>query len=665
MKSRASVATKLVLVLASSITALLAIAAFALSGFLTDKLEQKALESLQNSNRMIIGMFATYNRSLEESVQRLAQLFAANYPQSFSLDASGILRHGNEAITQDNTQTPDRFTALARANATVLTRQGDDFVRTSTSVKDEKGQRASGIPLGSDHPAVAKLIKGEAFTGKAKMLGRDFMTHYIPIKSLEGKVIGAFFVGLDFTEGLTALKQKVLAIKIGTTGYAYAMDMGKDKGRLTIHPSSEGKSLLDLRDANGKDFVSEMLSKKDGITTYAWQNPGESAARQKVVAFNHYPEWNWLVASGSYLDEFNAEGKETGRSLLFLTLMLIPLIVTLVWWSTRRWIAKPLASAVNVAGQVADGDFTGKIDVRSNDEIGQLMHAIGKMQDSLATTIRDIRNVAASVAGDANQLNSAAATVACGSQEQSDAANSMAASVEEMSASINMISQHAEDAQALSNESEKISVDSSSTIEQAMTAMKAIAETVKDSSQTVEILEQEIRAISAIAGVIKDIADQTNLLALNAAIEAARAGEQGRGFAVVADEVRKLAERTSKSTHEIADMITRIEQGTQEAVAKMNRGADEVSEGVALAVMANEAINRIRDGARRVSQAVVSISDAMHEQNIASTTVTQGLETIARMTEANNAEAQNTATAAAELQALARDLHGNVARFKV
>ncbi len=243
-KKRTSVARKLIFVLASSITVLLAVAAFGLSSFLTDTLENKALQSLQANNHMVIDMIDTYNRSLEQTVERLGRVFVANYGQSFSLDANGLLHHGNEVISLENTAIPDRFTAHAEVAATVLTRKGNDFERTSTSIKDASGKRAAGVPLGADHPAVGHLLKGEAFTGKAKMLGRDFMTHYQPIKDQEGKVIGAFFVGLDFSEGLVALKKKILALKIGSTGYVYALDLGKDRGALTIHPASEGKSLL-------------------------------------------------------------------------------------------------------------------------------------------------------------------------------------------------------------------------------------------------------------------------------------------------------------------------------------------------------------------------------------------------------------------------------------
>ncbi|MDP3637160.1 MAG: methyl-accepting chemotaxis protein [Azonexus sp.] len=664
-KQSSSVARKLILVLASSITVVLAIAAFGLSSFLSNTLEQKALESLQANNRMVIEMIDTYNRSLEQTVERLGRVFSAIYHQPFTLDANGVLHHGSDLISAENTLIPDRFTEQADAAATILTRKGNDFERTSTSIKDANGKRAAGLSLGPDHPAVAHLLKGEAFTGKARMLGRDFMTRYLPIKDRNNQVIGAFFVGLDFSDGLVVLKKKILAMKIGQTGYVYALDLGKNKGDLTIHPAMEGKSLLGAKDSRGVEFVAQMMEKKDGVIQYFWKNPEDSGEREKVVAFNQYQDWNWLIASGSYLDEFNAEGKTTARGLLLLTSLLIPIVVVLVWWSARRWVSRPLEDAVEVAKRVAEGDFTSRIEIRSSDEIGNLMHAFGQMQMHLANTIRDVRTTVSSVAGDAEQLRASAQTVAAGSQEQSDAAASMAASVEQMSASIDMISQHAEDAKSISRESERVSRDSSDTIQQAVAAMTRISETVKSASGTVETLGREINSVSAIAGVIKDIADQTNLLALNAAIEAARAGEQGRGFAVVADEVRKLAERTTKSTHEITEMIARIQTGADDAVVNMNRGADEVNGGVELAAMADQAIHRIRQGAARVLTAIEGISDAIREQSIASTTVAKGLETIAQMTESNNAEAHNTACASKALQSLASELHDNVARFRV
>jgi methyl-accepting chemotaxis protein-2 (aspartate sensor receptor) len=348
---------------------------------------------------------------------------------------------------------------------------------------------------------------------------------------------------------------------------------------------------------------------------------------------------------------------------MLVALISIPVVFLIVWVATRRWIARPLDEAVVLASRVAGGDFTTHIESRTHDEIGQLMRALADMVGKLGRTIAEVRHAATAVAGDATQLRESSDSVAQGSNQQSDAASGMAAAVEQMTASIGMIVEHAEQAHAISQESQEVSRESSATIQSAVAAMTHIAETVRQASEAIEQLGRESEEISNIVRVIKDIADQTNLLALNAAIEAARAGEQGRGFAVVADEVRKLAERTGTATSEIGAMIDAIQQETSTVVATMQAGGDKVVHGVKLADDAAAALDKIKAQAMETVESVNAIAAATREQQAASSDIARNVERIAQMTEDNGRSAGETAESARHLDELATALQGRVARF--
>ncbi len=281
------------------------------------------------------------------------------------------------------------------------------------------------------------------------------------------------------------------------------------------------------------------------------------------------------------------------------------------------------------------GDMRPRIDSPREDIVGGVIRRADKLVSSVQATVQGMIDSAAQVAGATRGVDAGFVQVNESALKQNDATSAAAAALEEVTVSIGEVAEHAHSTNEVAQRTGKVSRQGAERSERARHAITALAETVGESAEKVETLGKHSAKISDIASVIKEIADQTNLLALNAAIEAARAGEQGRGFAVVADEVRKLAERTSKATQEISTMIDSIQTETRIAVDGMRSGAAQVAEGVNLVHAAQQSLDEIRGDMDETMKRVGEITHASAEQRSAMTQLAQNVEQIACMTEQN------------------------------
>jgi len=331
-------------------------------------------------------------------------------------------------------------------------------------------------------------------------------------------------------------------------------------------------------------------------------------------------------------------------------------------WATFKPINKLSATLVETE---KNSDLRQRVDYQKSDEVGEAVSRFNQLMQKLQSSLKEITDRVTETTQGVEALNTAAQQVAASSASQSSSTSAMAASVEEMTVSINTVASSAEEAQAIAHDAGETSEEGGQIIERTAAEMTAIAQVVAKASDVIQALGEESQQISSVVQVIKEVADQTNLLALNAAIEAARAGEQGRGFAVVADEVRKLAERTTQSTIDISTMIGKIQVSAKEAVDEMNRVVQQVESGQALAHEAGERIISIREKARKVSDAITEISSALKEQSQASQEIAKHVESIAQMTDENNAAAEETASAAVRLEQLSSSVKKTVDQFKV
>ncbi len=373
-----------------------------------------------------------------------------------------------------------------------------------------------------------------------------------------------------------------------------------------------------------------------------------------------------LNAEGAKRSAESAESDVALATRGSLIALVVGVIVAIVFsFLTSRRIEQRLAEAVTAARRIADGDLTGILPPASRDEIGRLIEAIHTMQESLRSAISATHEQAGQVSASANALSHGVDEMEGNAQAASAAASAIAANVEELTVSINHVSDDTQEASRLALESDQRARSGRETVEAAVAEIQRVQSVVQDAAERIAELERQSGRISEIVVVIKDIADQTNLLALNAAIEAARAGEQGRGFAVVADEVRKLSERTAHSTGEITQMIGGIQASTRLAVSGIRDGVSSVESGVRLTTDAGAAIGELQDIARRVAAVVGDISEALREQSAASTDVAKRIEQIAVHAEETNAATARSGEAAHALEVIAADMLTTVARFRL
>ncbi|MCI1011470.1 methyl-accepting chemotaxis protein [Pseudomonas oryzihabitans] len=358
------------------------------------------------------------------------------------------------------------------------------------------------------------------------------------------------------------------------------------------------------------------------------------------------------------------EAKQQAMTILISGGLLATLLALGIAWSLSRTIVGRLAQTVAIARTIAAGQLNSPIPTGGRDELGQLLTAFGQMQDKLRGMIQGIKQGTDQLVAASHSISANSQQLSAAAQEQSSAASSMAATVEELTVSINHVSDNAGEAHDLSSQSGRLAQDGGQTIQASVDSMRSIAGTVQSSATRIGELGEHSERVSSIVSVIKGIADQTNLLALNAAIEAARAGEQGRGFAVVADEVRQLAQRTTNSTQEIAAMIEKIQAATQAAMSDMEVGVRQVNGGVDLANQAGEAVVSINTASDKVVRVVNQISLALREQTAASHDVARTVERLAQMAQQNSEAIGETVQTAVSLDALANDLNRQIGQFR-
>ncbi len=414
-----------------------------------------------------------------------------------------------------------------------------------------------------------------------------------------------------------------------------------------------GLAGFDKADPEAGKKTDELVKGKDRATT---------EGLNKIVGDLEARELAHLEVQVQSARDAYARSRDLLAALMLVCFALAGAIVFVTVRQINRQIAQVQEATVGIKKSL---DLTLRIPVSGHHEIGDVATSVNGLLDEFQAVVRRMKEAGAHVSGASDELAHSVNTLSSAVEQQNEATASMAASVEEMAVSVTHVSDSSSTAKGIAGESLASADQGKLVIDRTANEMLQMAETVKQTSQSMETLSKRTDEIGSIVGVIKEIADQTNLLALNAAIEAARAGEQGRGFAVVADEVRKLAERTTTSTKEVADVISAIQQETRNAVDDMHRIVGEVTANADSARQAGEQIIQIREGASKVLDASSEIEDALKEQSIASSQIAKQVEVIASMSEENASAMMEARASSEEMKKLSSEMHDMVDRFAV
>ncbi|WP_194868405.1 methyl-accepting chemotaxis protein [Pseudoalteromonas sp. PPB1] len=443
--------------------------------------------------------------------------------------------------------------------------------------------------------------------------------------------------------------------------------------RMVMHPFKpqlNGQSLRDSKDPDGVALFQEMVavvnSQGDGFVPYKWPKPGKSAPVDKISYVKGFAPWQWILGSGVYLDNIDEQFAQLRNQMLFniVALLIVLIILSFIIGNS---VLQPMRAAANMMRDISqgEGDLTQQLDEHGRDEISRLSRFFNAYTSKMRRSITSVAGNAAEVEALADRVDDTGEVNLEYIERQNDSSRQVATAVEQMSAQIKEISQHAEAAEQAAGDAMRTSETGKTTISATISAIGTLSDTIEEVSVVTQALAEESQHIGSVLDVIRGISEQTNLLALNAAIEAARAGEQGRGFAVVADEVRTLASRTGQSTDEIQTMIEKLQKGAQAAVDAVQNSQRLSANTVSQVHEAEQALSEIERLITVILEMNGLIARATDEQSSAAADVNVRISDLSDATHHSLDTTQTLSQASKELKQASHQLAQIVEGFKV
>jgi methyl-accepting chemotaxis protein len=617
-----------------------------------------------------------------------------------------------------NYELVDNLKELVGGTATLFSRSGSEFVRITTNVQKNDGSRAVGTILNPNGRAFEKINNKQAYYGLVNILGKPYLTGYEPMFDINNDVVGIWYVGYQLSS-LSKVKELITNTKILSNGFAAILD---NNGEAIFHPEHfTSEQVKDLVVNPIQEDENWIMTEKD-FEKWGYKAvilvPESDIAENISSARNSVIFWGILVGvlligfvsflvislivrpviaistaakkfsdgdSNVFIESKSSD--EIGYLAKSFNNMITSIRESINEINQKSEIAESAAAEAKTAKEealsqqeylsnsvdelliqmdkFAGGDLTVKLESKNDDAIGKLFKGFNSAVENIKKMIINVTEAVQSTTSASNEISSSAEEMAAGAQEQSAQTAEVASAVEQMTKTILETANNsslASDAASNSRDQANVGFDK---VNHSKQGMNKIVDSTQQTSKIIKSLAGKTDQIGEIAQVIDDIADQTNLLALNAAIEAARAGEQGRGFAVVADEVRKLAERTTKATKEIADTIKAIQHEAKDANNSMDEAGVAVAEGIKYNNEVENALNEILTSAKEVSSQIDQVAAASEEQSSAAEQISKNIEGINNVANESAVGIQQIAQSSEELNRLTENLQSIIKQFRI
>lgn len=580
-----------------------------------------------------------------------------------------------------------------------------DMLRIASSVLTKDGSRGGMLGYlpfvnvdGAEHSVLKKIINGQEYLGFNQAQGRNWMVNYLPIRGSDGQTIGMIGLGVIVDE-INTLKETVAATRVGKSGYVWAVQgTGPNAGRYIISPNRgrDGENVLNLKDANGQPLVRDIINKALQSTPgnifykrYMWKNPTDAEPRKKFAAYVYFKPWDWIIGVGAYEDDYDHVKQAVGGQLrgmlkaILATSAGLLLLLVLAAFLIGNLLANPIRFISKVAGKVAKGDIAGAQKTLETyepdssllmrrlralipkDETAELMASMHTMTSNLNSLLNQVRKSGIQVTAGTTEIAASARQLEQIVSAEGVSINEASASTKEISmTSTELAREMAVLNQSTSNTAE-LAANSQAGLDEIRPTMNSLQSGTEGIANKLSRISSKADDIGQIVMTITKVANQTNMLSLNAAIEAEKAGEYGQGFAVVAREIRRLADQTAVAALDIEDMVKEMRSVVQDGVSTMADFSNLVDAGSVRMARVGSDLSSIIERTLDLGPRFETISQSMGNQTQGADQINQAMDHLLQTTEQTRQSLSEFNRATSQLNETVQGLHQEVARFSV